>query len=334
MSQAPIVIAHRGARGYRPEHTLAAYMLALDQGADFLEPDLVPTRDGHLLVRHENELSTSTDIAGHAELSARKTTKQIDGVAVHGWFSEDFTLAELATLRARERIPELRPDNARWDGQLPLLTFPEVLELAERESRARGRSIGVYPETKHPSYFRALGMALEPPLLAALAGFRGPVFIQSFEQGNLQWLRAHTHLPLVQLIDASGAPFDRPEHSYAALTTDEGLRELAEYANAIGVHKRLILARDADDRSAGSTQLIERAHAAGLAVHAWTFRAENHFLPAELRAGDPALADYAAQRGDLHAELARAFALGLDGAFADQPDIAVGARRSWLQTAM
>lgn len=317
----PIVIAHRGASGYRPEHTRAAYQLAIELGADYIEPDLVATRDGELIVRHENELSGTTDVASRPEYAARRTEKRIDGVLTQGWFSEDFTLAEIKTLRARERIPELRPDNTRWDGQLEVLTFAQVLELARVESAGRGRSIGVYPETKHPSYFRGLGLSLEEPLLAALASFAGPAFIQSFEQGNLQWLRGHTHWPLVQLVEANGAPFDRPERSYAQLLAPDGLREIAAYANAIGVHKGLIVPRDAQGRSLEPTQLIARAHAAGLRVHAWTFRAENQFLPYELRAGNDAAA-----RGDLQAELARFFELGLDAAFADHPDAAVAAR--------
>jgi glycerophosphoryl diester phosphodiesterase len=326
----PIVIAHRGASGYRPEHTRASYQLAIKHGADYVEPDLVATRDGQLIVRHENELSGTTDVAARPEYAERKTEKLIDGSLVRGWFSEDFSLPEIKTLRARERIPELRPDNTRWDGQLEILTFAEVLELATAESQARGRSIGVYPETKHPSYFRSLGLPLEEPMLAALATFTGPVCVQSFEQGNLKWLHAHARWPLVQLVEAAGAPFDRPDRSYAQLVTQAGLREVAEYAHAVGVHKELILPRGADGRSLEPTQLIEHAHAAGLKVHAWTFRAENKFLPSELRMGEPAAAGHAAQHGDLRAELSRFFALGLDGVFADHPDIAVSARAAQL----
>ena len=326
----PIVIAHRGASGYRPEHTRASYELAIEHGADYIEPDLVATADGELIVRHENELSGTTDVAERPEYAARETEKRVDGARVRGWFSEDFSLAEIKTLRARERIPQLRPDNTRWDGQLEIMTFAEVLQLAGAESQARGRSIGVYPETKHPSYFRNLGLPLEQPMLAALATFSGPVCIQSFEQGNLQWLKKHARWPLVQLIEAAGAPIDRPDRSYAQLVSPAGLREVAEYAHAVGVHKGLILPRAADGRSSEPTNLIDHAHAAGLKVHAWTFRAENHFLPSELRIGEPAAADHAAQHGDLRAELARFFALGLDGAFADHPDIAVSARTAQL----
>ena len=324
----PIVIAHRGASGYRPEHTRASYLLAIELGADFIEPDLVATRDGQLIVRHENELSGTTDVASRPGLAARQTEKLVDGERIRGFFSEDFTLAEIKTLRARERIPELRPDNTRWDGQLEVLTFAEVLELARSESQLRGRNIGVYPETKHPSYFRSLGLGLEEPMLATLKSFQGPVFIQSFEQGNLQWLRAHTHWPLVQLVEAAGAPFDRPDVSYAQLMSESGLREVAQYAHAVGVHKGLIVPRSPDGRSAEPTQLIEHAHAAGLQIHAWTFRAENHFLPRELRAGDASMSGsgYAALHGDVQTELERFFALGLDGAFADHPDAACKAR--------
>lgn len=330
-----LVIAHRGASALRPEHTLAAYALAIELGADFIEPDLVSTRDHVLVVRHENEISGTTDVADHPEFAARRTTKSIDGVEHTGFFTEDFSLAELKTLRARERLPELRPQNRAFDGQLEIATFEEVIALAAAASRRVGRPIGLYPETKHPSYFADLGLPLEPPLLRALDrhGYSGPhaaVCIQSFEVDNLRRLRRQTELPLVQLMDASGAPWDfvrrGEQRSYAELATPAGLSEVAEYARAIGVHKQLIVPRDARGASLAPSALVRDAHAEGLWVHAWTFRSENHFLPSELRIGHPARVDHAASHGQGAAEYDLFFRLGVDGVFSDDPGVAVKAR--------
>ena len=341
----PIVIAHRGASGSIPEHTLAAYFLAIEQGADYIEPDLVATRDGILVARHENEIGGTTDVALHPEFAGRRVRKRIDGTALTGWFTEDFTLAELKTLRARERIPELRPANARFDGQFEVPTFAEILTLAqaldaERAAAARARGlappapIGVYPETKHPSYFDGLGLALEAPLLACLqehgyARQDAPVFIQSFEVGNLQALRNATELPIVQLIELEGSPYDLSAsgdpRTYRALITPEGLASIARYADAIGVAKLLVIPRGEDGSLARATSLVRDAHAAGLAVHAWTFRAENHFLPPPLRSGeDPA------QLGDVEAEVQAYLRAGIDGLFIDQPVLGVRARAAYL----
>ena len=323
----PIIIAHRGASGERPEHTLASYTLAIDQGAEYIEPDLVLTRDGVLVARHENAIGGTTDVADHPEFADRRATKRIDGQEVTDWFTEDFTLAELRVLRARERLPQLRPGNARFDGLFPIPTFDEILELARTRSAADGRRIGVYPETKHPSYFDQIGLPHEGALLSALSryGFDGaddPVFIQSFEVGNLEALHSKTVIRLIQLVDASGHPADRPDLSYADMMQPEGLAAVARYASGIGPAKDMLLARDAGGALAGSTGLVARAHQAGLAVHPWTFRAENMFLPANLRAGaDPAT------HGDLPAELAAFIAEGVDGLFADYPGMAVAARR-------
>jgi glycerophosphoryl diester phosphodiesterase len=323
LAAAPIVIAHRGASADRPEHTLAAYRLAIEQGADFIEPDLVPTRDGELVARHENEIGGTTDVAEHPEFADRRTTKTIDGERVTGWFTEDFTLAELKRLRARERLPQLRPANTAHDGRDTIPTLAEIIALA----RSAGRTVGIYPETKHPSYFRSIGLPLEERLLAVLAagGYtkRGdPVFIQSFEVGNLRALRARTDLRLIQLVAAAGRPADATA-DYASMLTPEGLRAIAAYADGIGVEKSLVLPRDAAGRSLPASELVAAAHAAGLKVHAWTFRPENYFLPLELRQGEDPRG-----RGDAEAELRAAAAAGVDGVFSDSVAEAVRAFRS------
>jgi glycerophosphoryl diester phosphodiesterase len=328
----PLVIAHRGASGCRPEHTLAAYALAIEQGADFIEPDLVSTRDGVLVARHENALAllrpdgslqeATTDVAERAEFAARCCKKSIDGQARIGWFTEDFTLAELRTLRARERLPVLR--GTAFDDRFTVPTFDEILALLDEvNARRPGRPVGVYPETKHPSHFRALGLPLEPALVQTLhrhgwRGPRSPVFLQSFEVSNLRGLRGLTALPLVQLIEPEGQPWDfaaaGDARRYADLLTAEGLKEVAGYAQALGVHAELVIPRRADGRLGAPTPLVARAHAAGLQVHAWTFRAENTFLPAEYRRGaDPAA------HGDLAGCLQAYLDAGVDGFFTDHP---------------
>jgi glycerophosphoryl diester phosphodiesterase len=331
----PLIIGHRGASGYRPEHTLASYKLAIELGADFIEPDLVPTRDGVLVARHENEISGTTDVASHPEFLDRKATKVIDGVETTGWFTEDFTLAELKTLRARERLPNLRPGNTAYDGRLTIPTLNEVIRLATVESRVQRRTIGIYPETKHPSYFASIGLAFDEALVRTLhrSGYRGPsapVFIQSFETGNLKQLNSLTRLRLVQLIDASGAPFDLKAagdpRTYADLVTPAGLAEVATYADGIGVHKDLAIPRDAEAFLQEPTRLVADAHTAGLVVHAWTFRAENMFLPADFRAGGASDPAHLQTHGDVGAELATFLALGLDGVFTDFPDEGKAAR--------
>jgi glycerophosphoryl diester phosphodiesterase len=316
MAAKPIVIAHRGASGERPEHTLLAYGLAIEQGADFIEPDLVPTKDGELVARHENEISGTTDVAAHPEFAGRKTTKTIDGSPVTGWFTEDFTLAELKTLRAKERLPQLRPGNTKFDGKAEIPTLDEIIALAKQASRDTGRTIGIYPETKHPSYFASIGLPLEAKLIAKLreAGWDradAPVFIQSFEVANLRKLKGMTRVPLIQLMAGSGAPADGAEPTYAAMATPEGLKRVAEYATGIGPERAMISA----------TNLIADAHTAGLKVHPWTFRAENYFLlPTYRTTGGPA------EHGRLAEEIAYFIGLGVDGVFSDYPYIAVSAR--------
>ncbi|RZJ01557.1 MAG: glycerophosphodiester phosphodiesterase [Brevundimonas sp.] len=316
VSADPLIIAHRGASGERPEHTRAAYELAIDQGADVIEPDLVMTRDGVLVVRHENEIGGTTDVADHAEFADRRTTRIIDGIEVSGWFTEDFTLAELGALRARERLPPLRPANTAWDGREPILTFEEVLEIAREGSRRTGRVIGVAPELKHPSYFAGIGLSMEDALVAALeahglTGAEAPVLVQCFEVGPLERLAGRVQTPLLQLMAASGGPADQPDLIYAAMATPEGLSRVAAYAGWIGADTALI-----EPTPGEASTLIADAHAAGLKVAAWTFRAENAFLPEIDRIGDDPAA-----HGRLRARLARFAGYGLDAAFMDQPGL-------------
>jgi glycerophosphoryl diester phosphodiesterase len=325
----PIVIGHRGASGYRPEHTLASYELAIALGADYIEPDLVSTKDHVLVARHENDISGTTDVAEHPEFAGRRTTKVVDGVSITGWFTEDFTLAELKTLRARERLPDLRPANAVFDRLFQIPTFQEVISLAKREG------VGIYPETKHPTYFDRLGLSLEEPLVAALRANgldrrNAPVFIQSFEVSNLKQLDGMTKVKLVQLLDAVGKPFDfvvsGDPRTYADLATPAGLAGIARYADGIGPNKNLIVPRTVSNRLLAPTTLVRDAHRAGLVLHPWTFRRENSFLPEDFRQGNPASPLYLAAPGNLPGELELFYELGVDGVFSDNPDVAVAVR--------
>ncbi len=306
----PLVIAHRGASGERPEHTLAAYELAIEQGADVIEPDLVPTSDGVLVARHENAISETTDVAARAEFAGRRTTKTIDGRSVTDWFVEDFTLAELKTLRARERLPLLRPGNAAHDGRYEVPTLAEIVALAKRHG------VAIYPETKHPTYFAQIGLGTDEPLVAELhaAGWTtadAPVFIQSFEVANLRRIAGMTKLRLIQLLAAGGAPADGAVDSYGAMTTPAGLADVAAYAFGIGPDKAML----------GDGTLVRDAHAAGLHVHPWTFRAENAFLGPAFRRGEDA-----GGHGDLRGEIAAALRSGVDGFFTDFPQTGVETR--------
>ncbi len=356
----PLVIAHRGASGYRPEHTLEAYRLAIEMGADFIEPDLVSTRDGQLVARHEPNITATTDVAARPEFADRRRVRLIDGIEETGWFAADFTLAELRTLRAVQP----RPGRSReFDGHFGIPTLNEIIDLARTEGARRGRAVGIYPETKHPTWHCEQGLPLEPALLRSLreAGWTqrsAPVFIQSFESGNLQWLRSRTSVRLVQLLDSTGqtdagnvlpARAWQPQahctlYSKGRLPQDfstaESFREISRYADAVGPWKRMLIpsrlnrvgaaagnesgadgaARPAIDPAAEPnrstlppTDFVKLAHAAGLAVHPWTFRNEPQYLASNY-ARDP------------KREYAAFFALGIDALFSDFPDTAVAAR--------
>lgn len=328
------VVGHRGASGDRPEHTLAAYEQAIVQCADVIEPDVVPTKDGELVARHENEIGGTTDVAEHPEFADRRTTKTIDGTRVTGWFTEDFTLAELRTLRAVERLPELRPANTAYDGLYQVPTLDEVLDLARHSETCDGQPVGVAPETKHPSYFASIGLPLTDPLVHELAANgldsrRAPVVVQSFETTNLRELDRRTDVRLALNVSASGAPYDLvaagDPRTYADLVTPRGLRDLARYLDIVSLEKNVVVPRAADGTLGRPTTVVRDAHRAGLEAYAWTFRAENQFLPAEFRSSaDPA------ERGDLAGELDMFLDTGLDGVFSDQPGLAadtVAARR-------
>lgn len=320
----PLIIAHRGASAERPEHTLLAYARAIEEGADFMEPDLVSTKDHVLVARHENEISETTNVADRPEFAARKRSQMIDGFEVSGWFTEDFTLDELRTLRARERLPQLRPGNKSFDGQAQIPTLTEIIALAKSASEKSGRTIGIYPETKHPSHFRKIGLPLEPVLLAVLAeaGWttaEAPVFIQSFEVDNLKALRGQTGVRLVQLM-ANGASADG--YDYSDMRTKAGLARVANYADAIGPERGLVIPRDANGVPGAPTTLVADAHYAGLEVHPWTFRPENYFLARPFRRGDSPIA-----RGDAAGEIRLYLEAGIDGLFSDSPAAAYAAMR-------
>ncbi len=332
----PLVIAHRGCPGRRLEHTRPSYDLAIDDGADYIEPDVVASSDGHLVVRHENEIGSTTDVADHAEFADRRATKTVDGVEKDGWFTEDFTLAELKTLRAKERIPDVRPGNVALAGTEEILTFDEVVAIAEKGHVRRGSPVGIYVETKHPTYFAGIGLDLNDLLLDALERLGlnhedAPVIIQSFESGNLQDFRRRSPLFLVQLMSPKGAPADflaaGDPRTYADLTSEEGLAFVAGYADAIGPFKNLVIGLDDDGNLEEPTGLVDRAHAAGLDVHIWTMRDENAFLPVDLRIGTEKSA-----YGDMLPEYRAFLEAGIDGMFSDFTQTAVRARADWAAT--
>ncbi|MBD2843489.1 glycerophosphodiester phosphodiesterase family protein [Erythrobacter rubeus] len=309
----PLIIAHRGASGDRPEHTLAAYELAIDQGADYIEPDLVVTKDLELVSRHENELSGTTDVASREEFENRRRDKTIDGQRVAGWFAEDFTLAELRTLRAKERVPSARPGNIRYNGLYQVPTLAEIVQLLRAKEAETGKSIGLYPELKHPTFLlEDAGIDMVDLLLRELRdldiGPEDPIFIQSFEVGTLQRLNQRSDYKLVQLIHPEGGPVDEPDMRYAEMVTPSGLAEIAAYADGIGPWLGYVL----DSATMAPTNLVAEARALGLQVHPWTLRKENGFLPAPLQnSGGPA-AD-----GAYRQLWSAAIASGADGFFTD-----------------
>ncbi|MEN7526792.1 glycerophosphodiester phosphodiesterase [Cupriavidus sp. 2SB] len=326
----PLVIGHRGASALRPEHTLASYQKAIDDGADIIEPDLVATKDGVLVARHENDITGTTNVAELPQFADRRRIKVIDGERIDGWFTEDFTLAELKSMRARERIPKLRPYNAKLDGQFEVPTFDEILKLVEQAAARRGSPIGIYPELKHPSYFRGIGLPLEEKLAAALQGNAyaktAPVYVQSFEVGPLRTMKRllGASMPNLRVVQLIGNPRNRPadwrlagdSRTYASMLTPLGLREVATYANGIGPEKSLVIPRDAQGNLAAPTALVTHAHAAGLIVHPYTFRPENSFLPKSLRApGGDATRNPAGMEREVQAFVAA----GVDGFFTDDP---------------
>ncbi|MGW1158301.1 glycerophosphodiester phosphodiesterase [Streptomyces sp. NPDC002519] len=333
----PTVIGHRGASGYRPEHTFGSYQLALDLGADIVEAgDLVPTKDGHLVCRHEPEIGGTTDVADHPEFAGRKTTKVLDGVPTTGWFTEDFTLAELKTLRAIERIPATRQRNTLYDGRWEIPTFEEVLRWQDEQTRKRGKQVWIYPETKHPTYFRKLGLGLEERLAKVLRAHgkdrkNAPVIIQSFEPTSIQRLNKLVGNPLVVLLSgANTRPWDFVEtgdaRTVADLVTPQGLKEIAGYAQGIGPTLDLVIPKDANGRLTRPSTLVADAHAAGLILHPYTMRNENTFLPADFRKGtDPAA------YGDVFGAFAAYFATGIDGVFTDNADTGLLAREDFLR---
>src|SRR6266850_3199205 len=343
----PLVIGHRGAHGYLPAHTLEGYSLAIELGADFIEPDLVATKDGHLIARHEPNMINTTDVAKHPEFASRKRTAVIDGAKEEGFFASDFTLREIKRLRAVQDFGAERPQ--QFDGKFEIPTLEEIIALAKRKSQEKGRTIGIYPETKHSTYHKNLKLPLEKRLIHVLseAGWNhrdAPVFIQSFEQSNLKELRKVTTVRLIQLVDADdvnadgslafNAPFDRPydwtasgdprllARTFGFFATDEGLREIRTYADGLGPWKRYIVSTvaanlpgpgEASLKLLPANDLIDRAHKLGLFVHTWTFRNEQRRL----------VSDY---NGNPVKEYLQFYRLGIDGLFSDFADTAVASR--------
>ncbi|MER7396012.1 glycerophosphodiester phosphodiesterase [Streptomyces sp. NPDC000151] len=324
----PLVVGHRGASGYRPEHTFGSYQLALDMGADVIEQDLVPTKDGRLVCRHENDITATTDVADHPEFAGRKTTKTVDGVKLTGWFTEDFTLAELKTLRAKERIPQTRQHNTLYDGRWQVPEFEEVLQWAEREGRKRGRRIWLHIETKHPTYFRGIGLGLEERVAKLLRQYGrhkkdSPNFLQSFEPTSIQRLDKLVDCPKVVLLGTlKDQPWDLKQagdkRTVADLVKPEGLRWIASFAQGIGPDLTVIIPRTADGKLGTPSSVVKDAHDAGLVLHPYTVRNENTFLPVDLRKGSDPNA-----YGNSLAYFKALFATGIDGLFSDNPDTAL-----------
>lgn len=328
----PTVIAHRGASGYVPEHTLGSYALAITMGADYVEPDLVMTKDGQLVARHDSELSETTDVSQIPEFAHRKRTQTVDDEEITGWFTEDFTLAEIKTLRSKERIPNTRPGNARINGTFSIPTFQEIIDLVKSLQFSQHRQIGLYPEIKHSTHFKRLGLPMEQLVVDTFhrngyTGSKAPVYIQSFEVNNLKELKNLTELRLLQLLDDKWKqPYDQVVSgtglNYGEMATPAGLKEVAKYAAAVSPDKGYIIPRDSENRLGTPTNFVTDAHMVGLKVHPFTFRAENVYLPAEFRSNDTSESAI----GDLSAELRVFIAAGIDGLFCDQPDVPVRVR--------
>ncbi len=327
----PLVFAHRGASALRPEHTLASYAKAIADGADYIEPDLVCTSDGVLVARHESHLSDTTDVASHPEFASRRTRKTIDYQAHDGWFVEDFTLAELKTLRAVERLPKVRAANTRYDGQFQIPTWEEIIDFVAAESAARGRDIGLIPELKSSTYFASVGLPLEDRFLATLAAHeytrRAPLEIQSFEVANLKYLRSklgrRDNLRLMQLVIGEAIrPSDVAaaggQQTFAQMLTPAGLNDIASYADVVAPPTRVIIPLGKDERLLAPSSLVDDAHRAGLLVHTWTFRPENRFLAADFRDGG---GENARNEAGSVAEMRRYIATGIDGFFSDDPGL-------------
>ncbi|WP_095011400.1 glycerophosphodiester phosphodiesterase family protein [Tsuneonella mangrovi] len=320
-AHAQLIIAHRGASGERPEHTLAAYEKAIDDGADYIEADLVVSKDGVLVARHENDLTDTTDVADHPEFADRRKAKEIDGKLINGWFAEDFTLAELETLHAKERLPGLRPINAQFDGLYQVPTLAQIVRLVRAKQAETGRKVGLYLELKHPTFLlQEQGIDTVDLLLLDLKKYGVtadyPVFIECFEVGALQRLKQRSRFKLVQLVEREGGPADEPGMSYANMATPSGLADIAKYADAIGPDFRELV-----DPDGKPTALVADAHAAGLKIHGWTLRKENAFLPPALQIGTNPAA-----KGNYAAAFKAIAAAGIDGVFTDDPGLAVKAR--------
>ncbi|QEU95612.1 glycerophosphodiester phosphodiesterase [Streptomyces kanamyceticus] len=331
----PTIVAHRGTSGYRPEHTLGSYQLALDMGAHVIEQDVVPTKDGHLVCRHENDITATTDVSAHPEFASRKTTKSVDGASLTGWFTEDFTLAELKTLRAKERIPGTRQHNTLYDGRWDVPTLEEVLKWADKQGRKRGRPIWLHIETKHPTYFRKLGLGLEEPLAKLLRRYgrhkkNSANFLQSFEPSSIQRLAKLVSAPRVVLLStANSRPWDFVEagdpRTVADLIKPEGLKWMAGFAQGIGPTLDLVIPKKPDGSLGTPSTLVKDAHAAGLILHPYTMRNENTFLPTNFRKGTDPNA-----YGDAFGAFKAYFETGIDGLFSDNCDTALLAREDFV----
>lgn len=311
LTKHPLIIGHRGASGYLPEHTLESYELAINLGVDYIEPDVVITKDGVLIARHENEISETTNIGKKPEFAHLKTTKIIDGEIKIGWFTEDLTLAELKTLKAKERIPNLRPQSAEYDDHFSICTLLEIINLVQSKNQELDKNVGICIEIKHPSYFASIGLCFRESLLTTLKDTPLSIIIECFEVGFLQKLSQLTNLPLVQLINDIGKPYDfiinDDYRTYQDLITPQELATISHYAQGISVHKNLVVPRDIHGKLLIPTSLINNAHNLNLQVYSWTFRNENVFLPLDFQ-NQPKL------------EYELFFNLGIDGVFTDFPD--------------